>query len=168
MVIELPHHIIELRREEQLVITHFEDGTEAHACPHNTPEYHQHAIEKSTGDILTYCWMHDLVHCLLAEVHLHAPSPTLWALAHDQPTDTREIAAEEVRVAEFQRAFMMRPSDTTAPATVIFGTCPVCKFQLQLGSDGALDVHQAMIGRPICKGSGKKGESPFSAAKRFT
>jgi len=102
-----PRHTVEWHPDRQLAITRFSDGSEAHACPHDTPEYHGHAEEKSTGDIGLYCFQHDLVHVALAEIEGRV-SPTLWAIAHGQPDNTSEIADEERRVAEFQKAFFLR------------------------------------------------------------
>jgi len=99
---------VELRRDEQLVITRFHDGTEAHACPHDTPEYHAHAIEKTgLDDIMLYCWQHDLAHILCAELR-GGPSPVLWAAAHGESTDTAECQAEEDAAQNLQRVLQMR------------------------------------------------------------
>jgi hypothetical protein len=99
---------IELHRDRQLVITRFHDGTEAHACPHETPEYHQHAIEKTgVDDVMLYCWQHDLMHVIHAEMR-GRPSVVLWAVAHGQSTDTLECEVEEREAQGLQRAFQMR------------------------------------------------------------
>lgn len=99
---------VELRIDEQLVITRFYDGTEAHACPHDTPEYHAHAVEKTgVDDIMLYCWQHDLMHVLHAGIR-GRPSVVLWAIAHGESTETSECEIEERGAQELQRAFQMR------------------------------------------------------------
>lgn len=103
------HHTVEIDRVNEKVITTMGDGSSAHACPHWTREYFGHAQDKSTGDPWLYCFQHDLVHVLLAELE-GRPSPTLWAIAHGLRDDTPEIQDEERRVAEFQKLFFMRSS----------------------------------------------------------
>jgi hypothetical protein len=98
---------VELYPEQQLVITRFADGTEAHACPHDTPEYHAHAVEKSgKDDPMLYCWQHDLMHVIYGEMR-GGPSIVLWAVAHGESTETPECEAEEREAQELQRALQM-------------------------------------------------------------
>jgi hypothetical protein len=88
--------------ESSTVITRFPDGTEAHACPHDTPEYHAHAVEKTgEDDILRYCLEHDVAHVLIGEA-AGGPSPVLWAIAHGEDTtgplfDLEEAAAQALQ-----------------------------------------------------------------------
>lgn len=106
--IKFNHCQVSVQRDRQLVITRFHDGTEAHACPHDTPEYHDHAIEKTgLDDILLYCWQHDLFHVMHGEMQ-GRPSAVLWALAHGEPTDTLECQEEERMVQDLQRCMQMR------------------------------------------------------------
>jgi hypothetical protein len=104
---------VELHADRELVITRFPDHTEAHACPHDTPAYHAHAIEKTgLDDVMLYCWQHDLMHVIYAEMH-GRPSVVLWALAHGESTDTPECETEEREAQALQRAMQMRAA---APA----------------------------------------------------
>ena len=99
------HCQVELHGEK--VITRFHDGTEAHAVPQDTPEYHAHAIEKTgKDDILLYCWQHDLMHVMHAEMR-DRPSVVLWAVAHGLPTDTPECEQEEREAQDLQRAYLL-------------------------------------------------------------
>ncbi len=99
---------IELHLDRQLAITRFPDGTEAHATPHDTPEYHAHAIEKTSVDNpMLYCWQHDVWHIVVAELKGHNSS-VLWAVAHGESTDTPECLAEENEAQALQRALQMR------------------------------------------------------------
>jgi hypothetical protein len=96
---------VALHRDDQLVVTRFHDGTEAHACPHDTPEYHAHSIEKTgTDDPMLYCWQHDLMHVIHGEMR-GRPSVVLWAVAHGLPTDTPECVMEERETQELQKAY---------------------------------------------------------------
>jgi hypothetical protein len=100
---------VEILPHEQTVITRFPDGAMAFACPHDTPEYHAHAIEKTgKDDIFLYCFQHDLMHSLHGEMH-NRPSVVLWALAHDLPTNTAECEMEEEQAQTLQRNLQMRP-----------------------------------------------------------
>lgn len=102
---------VELHRDRELVITRFTDRTEAHACPHDTPEYHAHAIEKTgVDDTMLYCWQHDLVHVMVGEMN-GGPSLVLWAVAHGEPTDTPECELEERQAQDLQRLLQMRPGE---------------------------------------------------------
>lgn len=86
------------------VVTVFKDGTKAYATPHETSEYHAHAIEKTgVDDTLLYCWQHEIFHILNGEA-VGGPSVVLWNLAHGLSTDTEECGLEEAQVQEFQRA----------------------------------------------------------------
>lgn len=99
---------VELHRDREVVITRFADGTEAHARPHNTPEYHAHAVEKAgADDILLYCWQHDLMHVIVGEMN-GGPSLVLWAVAHGEPTDTPECELEESQAQDLQRVLQMK------------------------------------------------------------
>ena len=107
MIVQFRFCTVELRRDEQLVVTRFKDGTEAHASPHDTPDYHQHAIEKTgQDDILLYCWQHDLMHVVHGEMN-NRPSVVLWALAHGEPVGTAECEREERESQDMQRAFQL-------------------------------------------------------------
>lgn len=103
--LKFPHHTVILEPELQRVRVLFADGSEAHAIPHDTPEYQYHADYKATGDRMEYCWSHDLMHVLLAEIFLQGPSPALWYAAHNMPADER-TEAEERFVQNFQRTYM--------------------------------------------------------------
>ena len=94
--------------EERKFVCRFPDGTEAHGIPHDTPEYHAHATEKSTGDIDLYCFQHDCAHVMVAMIEHGGPSIVLWNLAHHLPTDTPECDAEEKAAQAFQKAFFLR------------------------------------------------------------
>lgn len=94
--------------ERRECITRFHDGAEAYATPHDTADYHQHALEKSTGSVDLYCWQHDLAHVIVALMHGYRPSAVLWALAHNEPTDTIECETEEIAAQSFQKAFFLR------------------------------------------------------------
>ncbi len=111
--LQLPHHRIEFRPEDQIVVVTFLDGSFTHACPHDTDEYRRGAAEKSAGcpecvDTMRYCFQHDLLHCFVGEIVHGGPSPTLWAVAHGLPQNTPEISHDESVVADLQRLFMMR------------------------------------------------------------
>jgi len=100
---------VELYLDDQRVVTRFPDGTEAYACPHDTPEYHAHAVEKTgMDDIMRYCWQHDLMHIIYAEMR-GEPSVVLWRLAHDLDTETPECDAEEIGAQNLQRILQMNP-----------------------------------------------------------
>jgi hypothetical protein len=106
-VLHFTHCAMELYREERLVIARFPDGTEAHACPHDTPAYHAHAIEKTgLDDTLLYCWQHDIWHVIHGEMR-QRPSVVLWAVAHGLPVDTPECVAEEQESQDMQRGFAL-------------------------------------------------------------
>ena len=108
LVVQFRRCTVELHSEQQIVITRFPDGTEAHACPHDTPEYHAHALEKTgLDDVMRYAWQHDLMHVICAEMAGHV-SPVLWRLAHGLEPNTPECEAEEVEAQKLQRAFQMR------------------------------------------------------------
>lgn len=99
---------VELHLDRQLAITRFPDGSEAHAAPHDTPEYHAHAIEKTGLDNpMLYAWAHDIFHILVAELKGER-SCVLWNAAHGLSTDTPECAAEEQAAQDLQRALQMR------------------------------------------------------------
>jgi hypothetical protein len=100
--------VIEWFPEQRLCVTRFADGTCAHAIPHDTPEYHQHAAEKSTDDIDLYCWQHDIAHAVVALMDGRKVSLVLWNLAHGQPVDTPECEREEQQAQAFQKAFFLR------------------------------------------------------------
>lgn len=113
MKIEFPHCTVEWQAEHRKCITRFSDGAEAHAVPHDTHEYRQHAVDKSTGNIDDYCWQHDLCHVIWGLMN-GGPSIVLWAVAHGIPTDGESFEREEQQVQELQRAFFRRPH---VPAT---------------------------------------------------
>jgi hypothetical protein len=106
--VAFPGCTVEWEPHNRRAVTRFADGSEAYACPHDTPEYHAHAAEKSTGDVDLYCWQHDLAHCIVALMAYGGTSKVLWALAHNEPTDTAECDAEEQAAQQFQRAFFLR------------------------------------------------------------
>jgi hypothetical protein len=99
---------MEWQPEHRKCVTRFNDGTEAHACPHDTDAYRAHAAEKGTGDVDQYCWSHDIAHIIVAIMAGRCTSLVLWNLAHGLPVDTPECQAEEDAAQEFQRKFFMR------------------------------------------------------------
>jgi hypothetical protein len=105
--VEFPDCTVEWDDEQRKCITRFEDGTEAHACPHHTADYLAHALDKSDGDVSAYCWQHDLAHCIVGLIK-GGNSAVLWALAHGEPTNTPECDREEREAQEFQRNWFMR------------------------------------------------------------
>lgn len=107
MVVTFPHCTVEWIPEYGKCITRFDDGTEAHAIPHYTDEYRDHAFAKSIGDMDLYCWQHDLAHCIVG-LMAGGTSVVLWALAHGLPTDTEACEAEESAAQQFQKAFFLR------------------------------------------------------------
>lgn len=107
MTVKFPGCTLEWVAEQRKCITRFRDGCEAHAIPHDTPEYRAHAEEKSTGDVDLYCWQHDLAHCIVGLMH-GGLSIVLWNLAHDLPTNTAICEAEEREAQEFQKRFFLR------------------------------------------------------------
>lgn len=109
MTITFPSCTLEWIPEHRKCIARFHDGTECHACPHDTDAYRAHAREKSTGDIDDYCWQHDCMHAMVALIEHGGPSVVLWNLAHGLPTDTPECETEERAAQELQRAFFLRP-----------------------------------------------------------
>jgi hypothetical protein len=107
LLVKLRFCTVELYLRDQLVVTRFFDGTEAHACPHDTPEYHHHALQKTgLDDVMRYCWQHDLAHNIVAEMK-GKPSVVLWRLAHGLDTETDECAEEEVCAQTLQRNMQM-------------------------------------------------------------
>lgn len=106
--IEFPGCTIEWHADMRKCITRFDDGTEAHAIPHETDAYRAHAAEKSTGDVDLYCWQHDLAHQIAAMQSGRRVSLVLWNLAHGQATDTPACDAEEKLAQEFQKRFFLR------------------------------------------------------------
>lgn len=106
--IEFPHCELTWHPDQRKCVARFDDGTEAHAIPHETPEYSAHAAQKSTGDIDFYCWQHEIAHIIVALISGRVTSLVLWNLAHGIPTDTPACEAEEHAAQEFQRAFFMR------------------------------------------------------------
>lgn len=93
--------------DQHKCIAKFFDGTEAHACPHDTDAYRAHSHDKSTGDIDDYCWQHEIAHVVIGLIK-GGPSAVLWNLAHGFPTDTPECEAEEQTAQEWQRKFFRR------------------------------------------------------------
>jgi hypothetical protein len=111
MRVEFPDCVVFWEPENRRVVTRFWDGTEAYGCPHDTPEYRQHAAEKSTGDVDLYAWQHDLAHCIVAMTKIDQDegiSKVLFNLAHGARTDTPECEAEELAAQEFQKRFFLR------------------------------------------------------------
>jgi hypothetical protein len=107
-IVQLRTCSVELYRDAQLVVTRFPDGTEAHAIPHDTDDYHEHARTKTgQDDPLLYCWQHDLMHAIWGELFTKV-SVVLWALAHNQSTDTPECDFEEAEVQRLQRQMQMQ------------------------------------------------------------
>jgi hypothetical protein len=109
MKVHFPGLVIEWIPEHRKCISRFDDGTEAHAIPHDTPEYHRHAEEKSTGDVDLYCWQHDIAHQVVAMMAGRRVSLVLWNLAHGISTDSPACELEEREAQEFQRQFFLRP-----------------------------------------------------------
>lgn len=105
--ITFPGCTVEWQAEHRKCITRFFDGSEAHAIPHDTGDYLNHAYEKSTGDVDLYCWQHDLAHVIVGLME-GRESFVLWALAHGNSTDTPECMDEEIEAQEFQRRFFLR------------------------------------------------------------
>src|SRR3982751_1399018 len=102
-VFEFRFCTVEADSERQLVTTRFPDGTEAHACPHHTPEYVAHAVDKGCGeDVWLYCIEHDLTHILIGEAQ-GGPSKVLWALAHDETTEGAGFDLEEQAAQHLHR-----------------------------------------------------------------
>lgn len=103
--LHLTHHTVIVDREEQLVRTIFVDGAEAHASPHRTADYLEHARSKGCGeDVWRYCVEHDLAHVILGEL-IGTPSPVLWFVAHHMPTDAPAFEAEE-KAAQALHAYL--------------------------------------------------------------
>lgn len=107
---DFPTCKVEWIPELRMCVTEFADGTQAHACPHETAEYRKHATEKSNGDIDIYCWQHDCFHVIYGLLN-GGVSKVLWNLAHGLPTDTEECQTEEREVQEMQRRFYLRASE---------------------------------------------------------
>lgn len=100
-------HTVELWRNPDVVVTKFKDGTEATAIPHDTPEYHKHAIEKTgKDDVLLYCWQHDLMHVIYSEMK-GRHSLVLWNIAHGLSTETPECDIEEREAQALQKEYVL-------------------------------------------------------------
>jgi hypothetical protein len=98
---------VELDLVNRVVTTRFFDGTFATAIPHDTPEYHAHALEKTgLDDVMRYCWQHELMHVIVAQMK-GRPSAVLWGIAHGKDLDTLECHEEEETAQKLQRAFQM-------------------------------------------------------------
>ncbi len=89
------------------VLTHFADGTCAvlEVEAGDNPFYHGLAGQCGYGDWRRYARHHDLVHTMLADLTLDAPSPTLWSAAHGVPVDHWH---EEQQVNTIQWAWVTR------------------------------------------------------------
>lgn len=107
ILISFPGCSVEWQPEHRRCVTRFYDGTEAHACPHDTDAYRAHAAEKSIGDVDLYCWQHDLAHVIVAMIR-GGLSKVLWALAHGGDTSSSGCAEEEREAQEFQKRFFLR------------------------------------------------------------
>jgi len=93
--IELPHHVITVVPEERKVITVLSDGSEAHACPYDTPEYRAHAVRSGVGeDVDMYCFQHDLAHVVFGEM-LGGESPVLRHVASATAVPQDQLDREE-------------------------------------------------------------------------
>lgn len=85
-------------------VTHFPDGTQFGAHPHETPHYHVIAHRLGYGDdLLGYCREHEVAHCLIAEWFRDEPSAVLWDLAHGAEPDPITAVHEEVMAQTLQR-----------------------------------------------------------------
>jgi hypothetical protein len=122
IVLPFTHCVMEMYREERLVIARFHDNTEAHACPHDTPAYHAHALEKTgLDDTLLYCWQHEIWHVINGEMR-QRPSVVLWALAHGLSVDTPECQDEEREAQDMQRAFAFPARWAHASPAIVVST----------------------------------------------
>jgi hypothetical protein len=76
------HAVVTL--SERHVLTGFPDGTCAvlDVQQGDNDFYRGHAGRCGYGDWRRYARHHDLVHTMLADLALDAPSPTLWSAAH--------------------------------------------------------------------------------------
>ncbi len=106
--IQFPFCELAWNPEQRKAVCRFKDGTEAHACPHDTDEYRAHAAEKSTGNEDMYCWQHEIAHIIVAQIYYNAPSSVLWNLAHNRSTDTDTCTREEQMAQDFQRKMFLR------------------------------------------------------------
>lgn len=88
----------ELEYTPEGAVTHWPDGTQWGALPHDKPHYHALAHRLGyEGDTLAYCREHELAHHLVTEGY-HSHSLVIYALAHgDKPPDP--IAASEEALA---------------------------------------------------------------------
>lgn len=87
------------------IVTRFEDGTEVHAHPVYDANSLALAAELGYGDgeeaVDAMTRHHDYLHSALAVAQGLPYSPTLWAVAHDQPMPDG-VAAEEETVLRVQ------------------------------------------------------------------
>lgn len=98
---------IEYQPEHRKTVMRFSDGTEAHAVPHDTPEYEQHARKAGCLSVDQYAYQHEICHAIygLTRPGEDKTSPALWAVAHGLPTDTPEIEQEEAEVQQLHAAW---------------------------------------------------------------
>jgi len=97
------HCTVAIDREGRYVETVFADGAKVSAMPHDTPEYRQHARELGYGDdTAAMSREHEVCHSLIAEARGEDVSPTLFAVAHNEPANTLHYFEERL-VLDFQR-----------------------------------------------------------------
>jgi hypothetical protein len=84
-------------------MTHWPDGTQWGALPHDTPSYHYAAYRYGhDGDTLAYCRFHELAHHLICEA-LGSHSLVIFALAHGEQPSPAIAAAEEALTMTLHR-----------------------------------------------------------------
>lgn len=100
----LQHHQVVTLPVERLVVTTFADGTEAHACPHDTADYREHSRRSGAGDdVDRYCLEHDLAHVWFGEHVVGGESPVLRHVASGSEFPTEQLDAEEEITKLLQR-----------------------------------------------------------------
>jgi hypothetical protein len=105
---QFPHHYVEVRPDERLVITYLKDGKQAHACPHDTDDYRQHADRSGVGhDVDRYCEDHDLAHVWFGENVCNGESPVMRHVANDHVSgySSDQLDREEEIVKALQAYF---------------------------------------------------------------
>lgn len=85
------------------VVTIYPDGTEVHAHPQHGADDVARAASLEYPDVGAMTLDHDPFHERLARALGLPHSPTLWAVGHDTPVDSKLASAEEDAVMAVQR-----------------------------------------------------------------
>jgi hypothetical protein len=96
----------QLELTQEGAVSHFKDGSQWGARPHDEPHYSYLAYRYAhDGDRLAYCRAHELCHHLIGEA-FGSHSPVIWALAHGEQPAPMVAAAEEALAHTLHRYAM--------------------------------------------------------------